>query len=109
MEYGDTLNKFFSLKIPFIHVWGIGGIILLYLYKNNNATNLILLSIIAGILIATLECIVGNISLNLNGYRTWNYDDGICPMCNGYVSVDITLCWIMCAYIFFKICEILSV
>mgnify|MGYP001002815047 CR=1 FL=1 len=103
--YGDTLNEYLGIKIPFIHIWGLGGVILLFLYKTFPDDNMIMLSIISGITMSLLECVVGNISLQFNGYQTWNYNNRIQPMCHGYVSMDITLYWIIASYIFFRICE----
>lgn len=107
MPYGDTLNKFLGVKLPFIHIWGLGLVILMYLNNRFNGTmNVLLLSLITGISLSILECIVGNISLIFNGYKTWSYNDGILPFCKGYASLDVTICWIVASLIFFYSCNV---
>lgn len=102
MICGDTVNKELGICLPILHQWSFGGIILLFLL-NNCDVNIILLSIVAGIIITISECIIGKISSKYNNRRMWDYRDHICPMCNGYISANIGICWIVISAIFFYV------
>lgn len=95
---GDTLNKKLGLCFPILHVWSVGGLIL-YALAQHTTIDIFILSLIAGVLLTTLECAIGKISKYYNGYRTWNYDDNICPMREGYISLDVTFGWTILSYL----------
>ena len=98
----DTLNrKYLNLCMPFLHLWGVGGIVLLYVIKNFNHINVYVLSLVAGLLLTILEAVAGLLSYKINGYQTWNYNDHICPMVGGYIAADVSCIWIFGALLFF--------
>lgn len=100
MLCGDTVNKELGLCFPILHQWALGGITLLFLLNNLNM-NIVLLSIIAGIIITVTECVIGKISSRYNNRRMWDYRNHISPMCGGYISANVGLCWLIISAIFF--------
>lgn len=100
MLCGDTINKELGICIPIFHQWAFGGITLLFLL-NNFDINIVLLSIIAGIIITIFECVIGKISSCYNGRRMWDYRSYVNPMCGGYISANVGLCWVIISATFF--------
>lgn len=54
---------------------------------------LLLLGVVAAI--SGLECAGGLVSYQVHGYRTWNYEDHMMPVCYGYVSGLSTLYFVV--------------
>lgn len=99
----DTINrKYLGFCAPFLHLWALGGVVLLFISKQFPDVNILLLSVISGILLTVLEGISGMVSHKVNGYHTWNYDNHILPMIDGYVALDITIIWIIISFIFLQ-------
>lgn len=98
---GDTFNrKILKICLPFLHVWALGALILAFLSNNVKNTNIILLSIAAVLLLTSIECIVGKISLQINKYKTWDYSDDVLCGCDGYICLTVSLYWFLCSVIF---------
>ncbi len=100
---GDNIVKQFNICLPLLTIYGFGGIALLFIKKNIIKNNIILFSIISGIILSILECIGGKLSFYINKYKTWNYDEYPLPLCDGYVALPIFLLWTVFSVIFFKI------
>jgi uncharacterized membrane protein len=94
---GDSFNKYIGICMPFLHIYSIGAVLLAYLANKLHKLNFIYFSIISGILITIMECIIGNISFVINKEKQWDYHSNIC---NGFISFDIFIYWIICSYIF---------
>lgn len=97
----DTFNKkYLNLCLPFLHLWGVGGILLLFLSSNIERTNVFISAVIIGIFLTALEGVAGLISYKVNGYQTWNYDKNFVPLLHGYIALDICFAWMIIALIF---------
>ena len=94
---GDSLIKYIGLCLPFFNVYGLGAVILAIFANRFHKWNFFVYSLVTSYLITVMECMVGQISFNFNGYQTWNYGSNIC---NGYISFNIYICWLVLAYIF---------
>ncbi len=94
---GDTLNKYFNLCIPFLNIYGLGALIMAFIANRYKDLDYVQYSIILGIILTIMECVIGNISFLFNHYKTWNYDSNIC---NGFISFEIFIYWTILAYIF---------
>jgi uncharacterized membrane protein len=94
---GDSFNKYIGICIPFLHIYSLGGLLLVYLANKLHKLNYIYFSIISGICLTIMECIIGNLSLLKNKKKQWDYHSNIC---NGFIAFDIFIYWIICSYIF---------
>lgn len=103
IQSGDTINRLLHINIPFLHVWSVGCLVLMMINEKYGTNNIFLLSIISGTVLAFFECVIGKISLKFNGYHTWNYEDGLFPMCDNYISIDVLGCWIFMSFMFFSL------
>lgn len=99
---GDTLNKLLKLCIPFLHIYGLGAMVLLFIQDRFSQTNKFLLAISSAIVLTILECILGQLSKYINGYSKWNYKDKYnLSFCNGFVAFQPFLLWFFISFFFF--------
>jgi len=104
---GDSFIKnYLKICIPFLNIYAIGAIILILINKIFSI-NVIYLSILAGLILSTYECISGYISKYINkGKREWDYrGKHFIPLCSGYTSVEVFIFWVISAIIFYKFLE----
>ncbi len=94
---GDTLVKYIGLCLPFLNIYGLGAVILAIFANRFHKWNFFVFSLATGCLLTVMECIIGQISFTFNHYQTWNYGSNIC---NGYISFNIFIYWIILAYLF---------
>ncbi len=99
---GDTLITNAKLCIPFLNIYSTGAIILLLLKNKFNKKHIVELSIISGIILTLFECISGKLSLYINKKHTWNYKNRVFPLCDNFISIDVSVFWIICSFIFYK-------
>jgi uncharacterized membrane protein len=98
----DTFNrKYLHMCIPFLNIWAIGSVILLLINNNFQNYDKLVLAFISGLLLTIMECVGGHISYYINKYQTWNYKDHAVPICHGYCSLNVGLCWSAISLIFF--------
>jgi uncharacterized membrane protein len=100
---GDEIMGHCNICLPMLTIYGIGGITLLFIKKNMIKNNIIIFSIVSGIILTIVECICGQISSYINKRKTWNYDQFPLAICDGYVSLPVFLLWIIGSAIFFKL------
>lgn len=93
----DTLlYAIFNKCVPFLIVYGLGGLLLMNFNKILSC-NVYLKALISVLFISMLECLIGQLSLKYNKYHTWQYPKEYIPTCDGYISVGTSLVWyIMC-------------
>jgi hypothetical protein len=94
---GDTLIQYFNICIPFLNIYGLGGLFLAINANKYYEWNYIKFAIFMGIFLTIMECIIGNISYKVNGQKQWNYKSSYC---NGFISFEVFMYWIICSYIF---------
>lgn len=85
-----------GLRLPLLTIYGIGGVIVVYMAERiptEKPLDVIRYILLITIIINLLECIVGQMSLRMNKYRTWNYDSKLLPACDGYVSLTTFVGW----------------
>jgi len=95
-------KKLFNCNLHILPIYGIGGIILLFIYENFKSYSMLQKVIIASILLNLMECLLGVSSYKFYGYQTWKYDSSILPMCYGYISLLTWIGWTFLIYVFFK-------
>jgi uncharacterized membrane protein len=104
----DTLlYAIFNRCVPFLTIYGLGGIILVILF-NTLQCGIIMKSIISTLFISMMECIFGQLSLRYNKYHTWQYPKEYIPTCDGYISVGTSLIWFILCIGFLKLIDISS-
>ena len=94
---GDTLIEYTNLCIPFLNIYGFGGLLLAVMANKYNKWNYFQFAIYMGIILTIMECIIGNISYKVNGVKKWNYGSNLC---NGFISIEVFIFWIICSYLF---------
>ena len=91
---GDTMNrKFLNICMPFLNVWAVGGVIVVFLLNHLQNMNIILLTLIATVILSILECCVGKLTFKINGSRSWFYEPYKCTTCDGFVSLWTSAHW----------------
>lgn len=104
---GDKVSKkLFNINLPMLPIYGVGAIILFLIHKNLKNYSIWFKTLIAFILINTMECLLGYVSYTFHGYQTWNYnsDDNI-SYCDGYISVQTSIWWTVLSFITFLILD----
>jgi uncharacterized membrane protein len=94
--YDYTVYLLLGIKIPFILIYGLVGLILFKLQKLR--INFILRGLINGLVIILSEFIIGFISLVLFNYRAWNYSNQINLF--GVISLEMSIVWIILGIVF---------
>ena len=98
---GDTVNrKFLNICLPFLHVWAIGVLFLTILSNNYKNINILLLTIIAGIILTSFECLAGQLSFLINKYKTWDSSAERFFACNGFIGIIDTMNWFLFSFLF---------
>ena len=102
-KYDGVTYKMLKIKLPFLPIYGICGVALLFLYNNTSHWPFLLRIIIASILINSLECCLGLLSYKFYNYQTWKYEQNKIPLCFGYTSVVTIIWWTLLIFILFKL------
>jgi len=92
----DTLFDSNGLKMPLLTIYGMGGMLILYLsnfISTDKPFELIIGILIITTIINVLECIIGQLSYRYNKYHTWSYRKLTLPTCNDYVSLTTFVGW----------------
>ena len=97
----DTFNLKLGLNLPFKLIYGIGVLLLIFIDRIFSQYHLLIKTLIATVIIALYECLAGLISLYFNGYPTWDYRQTFYPLCNNYISIEISAYWFILILIFF--------
>jgi uncharacterized membrane protein len=82
-------------KLPILPIYGFGFLLLYFISSLN--ISLIYKILLSFILVNSLECIGGLLSLKVNGYHTWNYKSSICK---GYISWYTAVFWLIIIILF---------
>ena len=99
----DTLNILFGFNLPLKFIYGIAALLLIVIDDQLSEYNLLIKTLIATLIITLYECLAGQISLYLNSYQTWNYSQTFYPLCNNYISIEISAYWFLLILIFFSL------
>ena len=107
----DTLIKKISdMNIPIFSVYGVAGVVLYFIYSNFKYLTLIEKVLLAAIILNILECISGQLSYLVNGYKTWDYTYNFkFVLCDGYVSLETAIWWTFLITIVFIIFDWLKI
>lgn len=101
----SLLKERFNICLPVLPIYGVGGIILLYIHLNYKDLSFIQRVLIASILINIIECLSGLLSLQINGHKTWNYYHHGISYCKGYISLITIIWWTFLITIFYGLLE----
>lgn len=102
---GDTIFRKLKMCIPILTIYGLGGIILLYIKDNYKFINIMSFSLIATFILTIFECISGKAAKFLYNVKEWDYSldkRDIC-ICEGYISLYSICLWYLTAMLFFKL------
>jgi hypothetical protein len=119
-KVSDTLLSRLGMKdAPFLTIYGIGYVVMHVLGKTldllistevSNVERIIIKSLVATLVLTSVECIIGKISYKFNKDRmTWDYGDeedcntGCIVGCDGYTSPEATLMWALAAVTFYSL------
>ncbi len=94
---GDTLIQYFNICIPFLNIYGFGGLFLAICANKYSEWNYFQFAFFMGFVLTIMECVIGNISYKFNGKKQWDYKTNYC---NGFISFETYIYWILCSYIF---------
>jgi len=99
--YGQSLFLIFETKLPFLPIYGFGGVIILMLtkYLIDKKLNLLLIGFINGAILTIVELIGGFICIGLFGYNLWDYSSHLLNY-QGIISLPVFIFWIIIGYIF---------
>ena len=102
---GDTAIKKLELCLPLLTIYGMGGIILLYIKENFKFINIFTFSLIATIILTIFECICGKMAKYLYNLKEWDYclDKRDFCFCEGYISLLSFTLWYLFAMVFYKL------
>ena len=98
----DIILRKLYLCLPLINIYGLGGIILLFIKKNIILDNIFTFSLISGILLTIIECIGGKLCLMIHKDKLWDYSDHYMNFCDSFCSLKVFILWIIMSGIFFK-------
>lgn len=102
----DGITKtLFHVDIKALPIYGVGAIILLFIYDNLKEYSLLHKVILAALFINIMECILGLCSYKFYGYQTWKYNS---ELCYGYISLPTAIFWTFCSFIFFILMDKIS-
>ena len=104
----DILNIYFNIKLPFITLYGLAGVLLILIYENTKEYSMIIKLLITFIVLNLLECWAGLYTYGVYGFQAWKYDYNRIPFCYGYISIITGLWWTFLSFIIFKGLELLS-
>jgi uncharacterized membrane protein len=104
----DIILKKLHLCLPLINIYGLGGVLLLFVKKNIILNNIFVFSLISGILLTILECIGGKICLMIHNDKLWDYSRDYMNFCDSFCSLRVFIIWIIMSVIFFKSYDYLS-
>lgn len=99
----DTLSIKLGITLPFKFIYGGAVLLLILIDRWLPQYNALIKSLIATLIITFYECILGQISLYVNGYHTWDYSQNFYPMCNNYNSLSISTGWFFLIFIFYAL------
>lgn len=97
----EATKKLFGINLYLLPIYGVGGIILLFIYENIRQYGILVSVISAVLLLNSMECISGLLSYNFYHYKTWNYSETLIPFCYGYTSIVTAIWWGFLSYLFF--------
>jgi uncharacterized membrane protein len=101
-------KKLFDFNLPILPIYGVAGVLLLFIHENFNSYSMLQKVIIASILLNFMECLFGLSSYEFYGYQTWKYESNTIPMCHGYISLLTWIWWTFFIYLFFKGMDIIK-
>ena len=87
------LKKMSRANIPLCSIYGLAGVILLFIHYNMTTIPFILKVLLASIVINSIECLMGQLSYRINGFASWNYQEYLVPACSGYISLTTAIWW----------------
>jgi len=99
--YDKTIYILFNIKIPFIPIYGLGGILLVLVgnFLDKKRISLWCRGLINGIVVTLFELLGGVISLIVLNRNLWDYSNHFLNL-NGMISFPMFVLWIMGGYIF---------
>ena len=98
-------KKLTGISIPILPIYGIGGVMLLFIYDYLKNYTLFTKIIVAAISINIMECLSGLMSYEFYGYQTWKYNDNMIPTCYGYISLITMIWWVFLIVVIYKIMD----
>ncbi len=105
--YGGGLFAFFNLKLPLSPIYGIGGVLLIYLEsKIHKKRKFVLRGLINGLILIGLELISGLFFLLINE-QLWSYSSHTSNLL-GIISLEASLWWIAIGYLFTFLYDLLN-
>ena len=105
LECGNSVTRYFNMCLPLLLVYGVGGMIILYINENFQYIRLLPRVLLATVILVALECLAGLASRAVFNKRTWDYSQDPLPMCDSYISLRVSIFWFVMVFIFYLITE----
>ena len=98
--YSKGLLLLVGIKIPFLPIYGFGGLILISILNalDNTKVKFLLRGFIVGVAIIIFELISAGITYLLFGKYLWDYSAHFMNL-NGAISLQVSILWIISVYI----------
>lgn len=104
LERGDSVIRYLHLSLPLLTVYGVGGMIVVYIAETfGSKMTLLPLALFAAVMLTLLECVAGLASRAFFKRRTWDYSADMLPMCNNYVSLRVSLFWFVAVLVLYSV------
>lgn len=105
-HHSDKITKkLFNINFPMLPIYGVGILILFFINYQLNNYSIAVKTLVAFLLLNSMECIAGILSYNFHGYQTWKYKADDYAYCGGYISFKTAIWWSLLSFIFFWILE----
>lgn len=100
-QFGQALFLIFGIKVPFLLIYGFGGVIIWIItkYLIDKKTNILLIGFIDGVILTLVELIGGFICIGLFGHNLWSYSKDFLNF-YGIISLESFMLWIALGYVF---------
>ena len=92
--YEQMLYYLFGLRVPFVPMYGIGGLLMIKL-SDFIDFNIWINGIINGVAISVFELTTGYVSYFILGYPLWTYSHHFWNL-GQFTSIPVILFWIIC-------------
>ena len=95
------LPELYNISIPFIPVYGFGGLLLLFAsrYYDQKKITFMLRGLISGMMLTILELFSGLFVELVFGVKIWDYSSHVINF-DGIISLPVSLAWVTISYIF---------
>lgn len=87
--------------MPFTLMYGAGFAILYFIGTHCPSLNIYGKTVLAAVVLTVMECLTGQVLARIETPTPWKYKQSWFPACSGYISIVVSLVWLLVSYLFF--------